>query len=174
MRTITLTQGQEAIVDDADYERLAKYKWHAQKGRNGYYANRFHTIEGLFEAGSGGRRRKRVLVTMARQILLMCSEDRREPDHKNHNTLDNRRENLRIATRQQNMWNKSKKEGCRSGYIGVRKNKDCGGRWSTGIIDTFGKYQHIGTFDTEEQAALAYNAECLAQRGDFAVLNDVA
>ena len=94
-------------------------------------------------------------------------------DHKNHDRYDCRRENLRIATRQQNAWNRGKPPLYRptiSKYIGVSPAPN--GKWKA-VITHNNQVIKLGVFDTEEEAALAYNAKAEELRGEWAVLNEV-
>lgn len=92
-------------------------------------------------------------------------------DHANHNTLDNRRSNLRICTYQENNMNAQKRQNTSSQYKGVRWNQK-NRRWYAGI--KFNKKDiHLGTFKDEIEAARAYNASALMLFGPFAVLNPV-
>ncbi len=106
-RLIPLTQGQFAIVDAEDYDRLARHKWCAVKGRDTFYAKRVS---------------KERVVSMHREIMrapngVVC-------DHKNHDGLDNRKSNLRLCTSAQNQYNKRVKQGCSSRYKGVSRRGD--------------------------------------------------
>jgi len=96
VKEIPLTQGKVALVDDADYEWLMQWKWHASRsGSNGvFYAVRT-------EGPKGGSTR----IYMHREILGLSKGGRLQGDHVNHNTLDNRRTNLRSVTRSENSWN---------------------------------------------------------------------
>jgi len=88
MKAIPLTQGQKAMIDDKDYELVSHLKWHAIRIRRTFYAqSRLST-------------KPSKAVLMHRFILDAPSE--MEVDHRNGDTLDNRRNNLRIATRPQN------------------------------------------------------------------------
>jgi len=93
MRKIKLTKGKETLVDNKDYARLNKYKWYAQKWKYGYRVVRWQTFKDLG---------KRIIVSMPRQIMGICKEDKNVVDHINHNTLDNRRKNLRVCTQSEN------------------------------------------------------------------------
>lgn len=88
-------------------------------------------------------------------------------DHINRNPLDNQKANLRICTGEQNHWNLSAVRTSQSGLLGVRRHRK---RWQARL-----KHQnqdiHIGTFDTREEAAHAYNDVVLRLRGEFATLN---
>jgi hypothetical protein len=86
-----------------------------------------------------------------------------EVDHINHDTLDNRRDNLRLATRSQNRTNSLKILRNTSGFIGVSRRFN-------GWIARFNDI-HIGMYDTAEDAARAYDAVVSKERGEFAVLN---
>ena len=75
-------------------------------------------------------------------------------DHININPLDNRIENLRVATHSQNQRNRNKLKNCSSKYKGVYWNKQRN-KWEARIrID--GKKKYLGLFDNEQEAAEAY------------------
>lgn len=94
-------------------------------------------------------------------------------DHINHNGLDNRRENLRIVTHSQNMQNSRTKArgGKASIYKGVTLTRS--GRWLTYIGSARGKVkrEYLGRYDTEEEAALAYDKKAKELFGEYANLN---
>jgi len=107
-------------------------------------------------------------MTMHRQIMN-CPMDM-VIDHINHNGLDNRRANLRLATRQQNSWNIKKRPGKKSSqFKGVsfcKRDK----RWEAYII--YGKkHIFIGRYDDEETAARAYDTKAKELFGEFAYPN---
>ncbi len=153
-RKIPLTQGKFAIVDEEDYEELNKYKWYALNHRGHFYAGRVDIKD--------GRRRN---MTMHRQ-LINCPIDK-VIDHKNHNGLDNRKANLRVATRQQNSWNIKKRPGKKSSqFKGVsfcKRDK----RWEAYIICGM-KHIFIGRYDDEETAARAYDEKAKELFREFA------
>lgn len=91
-------------------------------------------------------------------------------DHKNHNTLDNRRRNLRFATQAQQNANRLKHYGG-SRFKGVYLRSD-GRKW-VAQIKTGSKARYLGSFETEELAARAYNREAKKAWGKFAKLNDI-
>ena len=151
MKQIELTQGQYAIVDDADYDWLNQSKWCAKRNRNGdFYAIRSY-------------------ISMARQILGLKYGDPRQADHIDHNTLDNRQDNLRICTRQENAKNRKKQANTSSQYKGVSWHK-IAKKWKAQIRIN-GKDKHLGLFKIEEDAALAYDATALHEFREFANLN---
>jgi hypothetical protein len=91
-------------------------------------------------------------------------------DHRNTNSLDNRRSNLRLATRAQNVQNSQKRNiKTTSRFIGVCLDKESG-RWIAAITKE-GKKVHLGRFDSEPDAAKAYDAAAKKYRGEFARLN---
>jgi hypothetical protein len=153
-RKIPLTQGKFAIVDEEDYDELNKYKWYATNQRGQFYAGRTEKKNG-----------RRWNTTMHRQIMN-CPMDK-VVDHKNHNGLDNRKANLRLATRQQNSWNIRKWRGKKSSqFKGVsfcKRDK----RWEAYII-LGKKHIFIGRFDDEETAARAYDKKAKELFGEFA------
>ena len=157
-RRIPLTQGKYAIVDPDDYERLNRHKWYAVNMRRTFYAQRGINIGD-----------KRVPVMMHREILKVA--DGLLVDHINHNGLDNRKANLRPATRAENGRNRRKwsKRKCYSRFKGVCWHK-YRKRWTVQIWFN-GKMKYIGYFDSEIEAGKAYDRAARKYHKDFAVLN---
>ncbi len=102
---------------------------------------------------------------MHRQIIGVTG--RTEVDHINGDRLDNRRSNLRAATRQQNSWNSGaqRRRSRTSRYKGVSFDKSRG-LWTAHILN-----KNLGRFDTEEEAALTYDKAATELFGEFAYLN---
>jgi HNH endonuclease len=158
MKTIMLTRGYEAIVDDDDFDELSKFTWHAVPSGSKcqyVYAERSEHIKGT----SPQRVRH---VKMHRQILPMASV----VDHANGNTLDNRRCNLRACSRSQNVANQAVKAGRFKGVgrWGVS-------RWRARCGAGNNPESHIGVFDSEVAAAIAYDVRARVKYGAFAKLN---
>jgi len=156
-RKIPLTQGQYAIVDPEDYKELAKYQWYARGCGRRFYAERWD-ISGIKEK------------SVKMHQVIMGTAEGKVIDHINHNCLDNRKANLRFVTVQQNTWNKRKQKGTSSSqYKGVNLAK---GRkkWRAQICCN-GRKIHLGYFDDEKAAAMAYDAKAKELFGDYAAPN---
>lgn len=156
MKKIPLTQGKFAIVDDEDYESLLQFKWHAHKiGRRIYAETAVHGIGG-----------KWIGLYMHRFLL----PDSKEADHRNGDGLDNRRENLRTATSQENKRGfQRKKIGASSRFRGVIWRNDRN-KWRAQITVS-GKKIYLGFFRDEKDAAKAYDAAARKFFGSFACPN---
>lgn len=159
MKEIVLTREKTALVDDEDFEELNKYKWCTYSGPWGCYA-----VRAL--PRSGGKHR---IVRMHRSIL--DAPDGIQVDHINHNTLDNRRENLRLCTNLENSRNRISIRGS-SRYKGVGWHKQRS-KWRA-YIKVNGKDISLGLFTKEVDAAVVYNNAAIEHFGEFANLNEVA
>jgi hypothetical protein len=150
--TIPLSRGLVTIVDEADYERVViAGNWYAQPHRLTAYAARNVPV--------GNDRKTLMLHRFITGWPLV--------DHRNGDGLDNRRENLRPATNAQNGANQRASSRNTSGYKGVIRHRH---RWAAQIVPG-GRRFWLGTFDTPEAAARAYDAAALDHFGDFARLN---
>lgn len=160
MKTIPLTQGKVALVDDEDYEALAAHKWCAHKNRSGrFYATRSKP------RGTGVRGVIRMHAVVARTPAGM------DTDHVDGDSLNNRRENLRVCTRAENMANRGKNKNNTSGFKGVfRFAQNRKSPW-VAQIQKGGQSTYLGYFPTAEAAARAYDEAARSLHGEFAVLN---
>lgn len=160
MKEIPLTNGQVALVDDEDYDRINAHKWCAMRipGTNSYYAARKSA------ADENGKQRT---IRMHREI--MNAKDGEEVDHINHVTLDQRKTNLRLCTRGQNCANRRTRTDNTSGFKGVSHNKRRGKWQAYVIVDR--KQKHLGYYATAIEAAIAYDAAAIEYHGEFARTN---
>lgn len=140
--------GYKVLFDEADQKFVESQKWSIRHGWK--KAPYVHCKLGLMH---------RIFLNCPKGLLV---------DHRNHNTLDNRKENLRIATRAQNMWNRKNTCGS-SKYKGVYWHKSSKKWQCAAYLDNKGIF--IGTYETEELAAKAYNIKALELYGEFACLN---
>lgn len=154
MRYIKLTKGHRAKVDDKDFELLNKIQWSVtgKKGRNTLYAT--GRLEGK-------------LVYMHR--LIMKSPEGKQVDHINSDGLDNRRDNLRIASHVQNCWHTQKQRNNTSGFKGVYWKKDLS-KWGVKISHN-NSVKNLGYYLDAKTAARVYDSAATKYHGKFAVTN---
>jgi hypothetical protein len=156
-KRLELTRGYFALVDDGAFEELSAKRWYALICKYGK----------VYAARREGPAKKRVVVLMHR--LLLGAAKGEEVDHINGNGLDNRLENLRIATSRQNKFNQGIRSSNSSGYKGVSwHQKD--GKWRS-RINIAGKSKWLGNFSCPIEAARAYDAAARVEAGEFAVCN---
>lgn len=156
-RTIELTQGQVALVDAADYDWLSKTKWFAYycKRMRSFYARRSTWIIGR---GRGGVEHMHRAIMRAPVGFVV--------DHRDGNTLNNRRDNLRVVTQHQNSLSRHKLNRTNtSGYRGVYWSKQRS-KWFSSL-SVSGKVHWFGFFDTKEKAHEVYEREAAVLLGEF-------
>jgi len=165
VREIPLTQGQVALVDNEDYERVSKFNWYALWTPNtkSFRATRRSNID---ERESG----RKSAIYMHR--VIMNAPPEMEVDHINHDTLNNQKSNLRLCTRTENNRNQRKLSGnFSSQYKGVSWHQ-LAQKWRVQIQDN-NKRRHLGLFTDETDAARVYNKAAREMFGEYAVLNRV-
>lgn len=160
MKVILLTKGQVAKVDDSDFEVLSQWEWYANWNHTD---QKWHACRAVL-LPSG----KQIKVRMHRQIMGLEYKDGRLVDHRNFDTLDNQRENLRAATRTQNSHNRGMSKKNTTGFRGVSRAKRRGKTRWVAQIKVDGKTRHLGYFSTPELAYERYREEALRLRGEFA------
>lgn len=163
-RTIPLTQGKTAIIDDCDYESVVRFKWHTQHG--GVTVRRYYAFHNSSMGRVGGKTRN-CWVNM--QNLIMRPMRGFLVDHIDHDGLNNRRYNLRICTVAQNNRNQRKLRNCSSKYKGVTWVEERQ-MWHARII-TNGRRHHLYYGKDEREAARRYNDAAIEHFGEFACLN---
>ncbi len=155
MKTIPLSNGMNAIVDDIDFPALAALKWciHSQ----GYARRR----------GTSGANGKQSILLMHRVIINAPRGF--QVDHINGNRLDNRRSNLRLATNAENganqMLSSKNTTGAKGVYFHRQRKKYCA------MICSNGRREHLGLFSNIEAASAAYDAAARRLFGEFAKTN---
>jgi hypothetical protein len=156
MKEIPLTQGFVALVDDGDYEELNRWKWHASKTSDIFYAIRKARVDG-----------NRQNISMHRQILNFPSG--MEVDHIDGNGTNNRRANLRICTHAENTHNQKLNRVNTSGFKGVSYH-NVTKRWRA-YLKFNRKYIWLGSYDSPHDAAVVYDINARVFFGEYARLN---
>ncbi len=155
MKHITTKDGKRFAVSEIDYEYLTQFKWYSADGRYARNNNLGQMHRVILE---------RMLGNKIPKLL--------EADHINRITQDNRRENLRLATKSENRVNSDKKIGL-SGFRGVRQLKGRN-KWRAEITTQGEKIFIGGSYNTPQDAAIAYNNRAKELYGEFAYLNLVS
>lgn len=162
MHVIQLTKGLVATVDDADAD-LCALLWCAQCCSRTTYAKRSGA-----RCGSGRRARDIFLhqLVAARMGIdvVNCIVD-----HHNGDGLDNRRANIRGATRRENNCNRRLNRNSTTGFKGVGYKTQL--RRFFASIQVNGKRKHLGYFDDIIEAAIVYDRACYTLHGAFAHTN---
>ena len=159
MKEIKLTKGFTTIVDDEDFEKLNKIKWYITKGRSGYYA-RNRSIGAMHR-----------FITNCPQGMIV--------DHRDHNTLNNQKSNLRLCNYSENNSNRIPSNNSVSKYLGVSVVKIKSRHTKLNTIYTYymvgiiknGKKVYQTTFKNEIDAAKQYDIWAKEVHGEFANLN---
>lgn len=158
MKQIALSQGLFATVDDDDFAFLNQWKWSAMRVKKGH-TERFYAVR----MQKRGEAEKPKLVLMHR--ALTDAPQGMDVDHCDNDGLNNRRDNLRICTRRQNMLNRPADHGSSSAFKGVSLRCD-GKKWVARFMR-----KNLGSFETQEAAAAAHDRAAFAFDPEFARLN---
>lgn len=156
---ITLSGGHFAIVDAADYDWLSQWNWsaHVDKGIRVYARRNTPRVNG---GNQGAVHMHRAIVDAPKGMVV---------DHINHNTLDNRRANLRLCTVAENSCNRLNTKNSTSRFLGVSWNTRAK-KW-VAQLQTFRNNQYLGAFGNEEDAARAYDTAAVRVFGEYAKPN---
>lgn len=155
MREIKLTKDLVALIDEEDYERVSAYKWTAWESSPGrFYAARKDSFFG---------------TVYLHRFIMGNLLTKKQIDHINGNKLDNRKENLRFVTASQNQANSNPSYRGKSKYKGVTwHTQNC--NWFARIRVNY-KEIYLGVFESEGDAAVAYDIAAARYFGSFAKLN---
>jgi hypothetical protein len=136
-------------IDDIDFPTIQKYKW---------YVN----IHGYIIGKKNNR-------NFQLHRFIMKAPDGVLVDHISGDKQDNRRDNLRFCTKTENAQNSKKQRGNRTGYKGIWYHKHRSKYYAS--IRVNGKQKHLGVFNTDIEAAHAYDKAALFYFGEFARVN---
>lgn len=173
MKEIVTTSGLIALIDDEDFPILGRHNWYINySGEKPYVITKLKTDQ----------------TTIWRCIFIhhMILGTSGRVDHIDGNPLNNQKWNLRMANPQQNAWNTGKRMVTSTGnapsslYKGVSRCEGRNGRVYYRVMikltkkgEKPEKYARLGPFNTEIEAAKAYNAEIVKLRGDYAWVNPI-
>ena len=156
MESIELGGGYVALIDSECYDTLSQFNWSVFRTPTSrlVYANRRYTEQGKLKREF----MHRAIVNPPEGYVV---------DHVNHDTLDNRLENLRVCTQAENKANSALYRNSTTGFKGVCQVRT---RYRA-YINVGGKRTHLGYFDLIEDAARAYDSKAAELFGEFATLN---
>lgn len=160
MPEIILSNGEKCLVDKEDFDRIKSFNWHYSKSLRGSpFAVTAKLINGKMKS------------ILMHRLILNVNDNVTQVDHINHNALDNRRGNLRIATNAENSRNSRIGSNNTSGYKGVSWLKTSQ-KWRARIM--FNRKEiNLGCHNNIVEAAKAYNIAAKKYFGKFACLNKI-
>jgi len=161
-KLIKLSKGKVAIIDKRDLDKVKRFSWYAAIGNRGKYYARAYIRKEVGKYSS---------IYMHRLLVGVKTGDKVQVDHRNSNTLDNRRCNLRRASNAQNSMNRKKQAGFTSRFKGVAWEKECC-CWRAQIMVNK-KAIYLGRFNSEADAARCYNKKAKEIFGEYALLNNI-
>jgi hypothetical protein len=162
MKTIDTVHG-AIMLDDNDFYAIALlgFRVYAKKQTEDYCRAMVRTSSYKGESFS---------IILSR-FLLGVTRPEVVVDHADRNPLNNQRSNLRLCTQFENSKNARKKKGCSSQYKGVYR-LESRKKWGA-VLYHLGGQRNLGYFETEIEAAQAYNKKALEVFGEFAFQNEI-
>ena len=143
MKSVILTQGKMAFIDDEDFDKVSKYKWFAVKNGNTFYAGRYIS-------GTKNPRKKEWM----HHLIMGRPDEGYEIDHRDGDGCNNQKVNMRIVTHRINMQNIINSSTPSSKYPGVSWHK-LRNKWRS-CFNIGNKQIHLGLFDNELDAYNKY------------------
>lgn len=159
MRELQLTKGEVALVDDDDFYWLNQWRWHsiAIKGKSYVFRSRKNNHLGLSSRA------------YLHRIVMRTEDPNLVVDHIDGNPFNNQKCNLRVCTKLENGKNVTSHKGSSSKFLGVSWDKQRK-KWSAQLTHK-GKVVYSQRFESEEDAARAYDSKARVFHGTFANLN---
>jgi hypothetical protein len=158
---IYLGNSLSALIDSDDDERVRAHgSWHVEKLRGQKYAAHEHWV--------GNGLSQRILL----HRFVMDAAPRQMVMHRNGDGLDCRKENLRFGNHHENGASRRRKQGKTSRFRGVSRNIGKGKPWQVFIM-VRGVSKYVGKFDSEKEAAIAYNVAATFYFGEHASINKI-
>lgn len=165
MKTIMLTKGYVATIDDEDYERVSQFNWYAlvAKHKDGSIKNVYAASHKPKATAYGNHTRY-----LHRFIMNLPSGRKPVVDHKDHDGLNNQKSNLRVCSQTQNLGNsRNIRKGKTSKFKGVSKTQRKKQPWLA-QISLNGKVKNLGRFASEKSASEAYKLAAAKNFKEFA------
>lgn len=153
--TIFFNDKTSFVIDSSDFQLVSKYTWF--KGKRGYPTAHY------------SRKLKASSRTFTLHRLLFGFPESGDIDHIDGNKMNNRRENMRLCSHQQNMFNQKKRCTNSTGYTGVSFSKSA--KKYEAYIHHNGKKKNLGLYRTAVEAAIARDKAALEYFGEYARLN---
>jgi hypothetical protein len=139
MQHIPLSQGQVAVVDDADHPALAGFRWSYRTERDGRQGDAVRHVKVAGKDRLGYLRREIMRPGPGQEVIFL-----------NHDRLDCRRENLKAVSKEDARRHHRVRRDCKSGVKGVRYNAETDS-WSANVY-RYGRCYHVGTYTWQEAA----------------------